>query len=203
MAGGPNWGGCEVWASLDGTNYERQGVVNGPARFGTISNALPSRADPDVIDTLAVDVTPSNGVLLGASQADADAFATLCLVDGELISYRDASLVSAHHYSLGYLRRGVYGTGVASHAPGAVFVRPLGSAVAASPEQLFAGPRLRIAFPSILADTGADAAALARDWGSRFLDSTPIRSIGDLLASLRGEPDPAPAAENPLLSLAR
>ena len=123
VAGGPNWGGCEVWASLDGTNYERQGVVNGPARFGTISNALPSRADPDVIDTLAVDVTPSNGVLLGASQADADAFATLCLVDGELISYRDASLVSAHHYSLGYLRRGVYGTGVASHAPGAVFVR--------------------------------------------------------------------------------
>lgn len=123
VAGGPNWGGCEVWASLDGTNYERQGVVNGPARFGTISNALPSRADPDVIDTLAVDVTPSNGVLLAASQADADAFATLCLVDGELISYRDASLVSAHHYSLGYLRRGVYGTGVASHAPGAVFVR--------------------------------------------------------------------------------
>lgn len=85
---------------------------------------------------------------------------------------------------------------------GAVFVRPLGSAVTASPEQLFAGPRLRIAFPSILADTGADAAALARDWGSRFLDSTPVRSIGDLLASLRSEPDAVPAAENPLLCLA-
>ncbi len=85
---------------------------------------------------------------------------------------------------------------------GAVFVRPLGSAVAASPDQLFAGPRLRIAFPSILADTGADAAALARDWGSRFLDSTPVRSIGDLLASLRGEPEAEPGTEPRLLSLA-
>jgi len=85
---------------------------------------------------------------------------------------------------------------------GAVFVRPLGSAVAASPDQLFAGPRLRIAFPSILTDTGAEAAALARDWGSRFLDSSPLRSIGDLLASLRGEPEAADMAEPRLLSLA-
>jgi pimeloyl-ACP methyl ester carboxylesterase len=85
---------------------------------------------------------------------------------------------------------------------GAVFVRPLGSAVTASPEQLFAGPRLRIAFPSILADTGADAAALARDWGSRFLDSTRLRSIGDLIASLRNEPDDAPAGELVRLGIA-
>lgn len=85
---------------------------------------------------------------------------------------------------------------------GAVFVRPLGSVVAATPDQLFAGPKLRIAFPSILADTGADAAALARDWGSRFLDSSPVRSIGDLLASLRGEPEEAPEAERRHLSLA-
>lgn len=85
---------------------------------------------------------------------------------------------------------------------GAVFVRPLGSAIAASPDQLFAGPRLRIAFPSILADTGAEAAALARDWGSRFLDSSPVRSIGDLLASLRGESEAVPDVEPRLLSLA-
>ncbi len=86
---------------------------------------------------------------------------------------------------------------------GAVFVRPLGSAVRATPEQLFAGPRLRIAFPSILADTGADAAALARDWGSRFLEASPLRSIGELLASLRGEPDEAPGPRSGGLSLAR
>jgi len=86
---------------------------------------------------------------------------------------------------------------------GAVFVRPLGSVVGASPEQLFAGPRLRIAFPSILADTGADAAALARDWGSRFLESSPLRSIGELLASLRGDADGMAEPERSLLSLAR
>ncbi|MBB4096481.1 alpha/beta hydrolase [Sphingomonas kyeonggiensis] len=86
---------------------------------------------------------------------------------------------------------------------GAVFVRPLGSVVGASPEQLFAGPRLRIAFPSILADTGADAAALARDWGSRFLESSPLRSIGELLASLRGDADDMPEPERSPFSLAR
>lgn len=86
---------------------------------------------------------------------------------------------------------------------GAVFVRPLGSVVGASPEQLFAGPRLRIAFPSILADTGADAAALARDWGSRFLESSPLRSIGELLASLRGDADGTAEPERNPLSLAR
>ena len=86
---------------------------------------------------------------------------------------------------------------------GAVFVRPLGSVVGASPEQLFAGPRLRIAFPSILADTGADAAALARDWGSRFLESSPLRSIGELLASLRGDADGTVEPERGRLSLAR
>lgn len=123
VAGGQNWGGCEVWASLDGTNYERQGVVNGPARFGVINSTLGAVADPDTTSTLAVDLSASNGTLLGASQADADGLATLCLVDGELISYRDAALVSAHHYNLGYLRRGANGTAVAGHAPGAIFVR--------------------------------------------------------------------------------
>jgi pimeloyl-ACP methyl ester carboxylesterase len=83
---------------------------------------------------------------------------------------------------------------------GAVFVRPLGSVRTATPEQLFAGPRLRIGFPSILADTGAEAAALARDWGSRFLDSPPLRSIGDIIASLRGESD-TPDAEPARLAL--
>lgn len=74
---------------------------------------------------------------------------------------------------------------------GAVFLRPLGSGVEASPEQRFAGPKLRIGFPSILADSGAEAAALARDWGSRFLDSPALRPIAELLESLR---DDAPAA---------
>lgn len=84
---------------------------------------------------------------------------------------------------------------------GAVFVRPLGSVRAATPEQLFAGPRLRIAFPSILADTGAEAAALARDWGSRFLDSPPLRSIGEIVASLRGEREEGPASPAGRLAL--
>jgi hypothetical protein len=69
---------------------------------------------------------------------------------------------------------------------GAVFVRPLGNGTV-SAEQRFDGPKIRMAFPSILADTGAEAAALARDWGSRLAGSQALRPIAELLATLRDE----------------
>ena len=68
---------------------------------------------------------------------------------------------------------------------GAVFVRPLEHV--ASPEQRFDGPKIRMAFPSVLADTGAEAAALARDWGSRLAGSQALRPVAELLATLREE----------------
>ncbi len=66
---------------------------------------------------------------------------------------------------------------------GALFVRPLRTALAASPEQLFAGPRIRVPFASILADSAAEAVELARDWGSRLVDShaLPVRELAALL----------------------
>jgi len=74
---------------------------------------------------------------------------------------------------------------------GALFVRPLRSALAASPEQLFAGPKIRVPFASILAESAAEAAELARDWGSRLVDS-PALPMRELVALLRG-PVAAPA----------
>src|SRR2546429_1445303 len=45
------------------------------------------------------------------SAADADQMRTLCMVDGELISYQTAAFVSAGVYNLGTrLRRGCYGS---------------------------------------------------------------------------------------------
>ena len=123
-AGLPPWGGCQVWmATGDDATYKLAGTVNGSCRMGVLSAALTAGADPDTTDTLAVDLTESEGTLIGATQAEADAFVTLCWVDGELISYQSATLTATNKYALGYLRRGVYGTTNGAHAIGANFLR--------------------------------------------------------------------------------
>ncbi|HLI13469.1 MAG TPA: phage tail protein [Alphaproteobacteria bacterium] len=123
VSGGANWGGCDVWASTDGNTYRHLGRVQGAARMGRLAAALPAGSDPDTADTLAVDLTESGGTLLSGTQADADASHTLCYVDGELIAYESAALVSGFTYDLAYLRRGRYGTAIAGHATGAAFAR--------------------------------------------------------------------------------
>lgn len=122
-SGGPNWGGAHVWVSRDGTTYTRAGTISARARHGTLTATLAAGADPDTAHTLAVDTTVSAATLLAATTADADALATLCWVGGELIAYRDATLTSAYHYDLGYLRRGCFQTAPASHPAGTAFIR--------------------------------------------------------------------------------
>jgi hypothetical protein len=79
---------------------------------------------------------------------------------------------------------------------GAVFLNPLGAI--ATPEQRFDGPRIRMAFPSLIADASAEAAALASDWGSRLVNAPVLRPIAELVASLRD--DAAPSREAPVLA---
>ncbi|MGO9174889.1 MAG: phage tail protein, partial [Desulfobaccales bacterium] len=132
VSGGANWGGCQVWVSLDHATYQQDGVVAAPARTGFLINPLAASPDPDTTDTLAMDLSESRGVLLSASQVEVDALVTLCYLSGgaglpsELIAYRDAQLVSASIYNLSYLRRGCYGyggTAGTAHAAGERFAR--------------------------------------------------------------------------------
>ena len=118
-----NWGGCNVWTSLDNTNYQMVGTITNPSRYGPLTATLATSADPDTTHTLAVDLTGSAGALATATLADENALTTLCLVDNELVSYRTANLTSAYHYSLTNMRRGAMGTTIASHSIGAQFVR--------------------------------------------------------------------------------
>src|SRR3954454_17769567 len=121
--GGPDWGGCQVWLSTDGNTYAYAGTIYRGGRQGVLTSALPSHADPDTANTLAVDLTQSQGQLLSGTPADADAFVTLVYCDGELLSYETATLTAAHKYDLSYLRRGVYGTPIGAHSAGASFAR--------------------------------------------------------------------------------
>jgi hypothetical protein len=121
----PNWGGANIWLSIDGTTYNQIGQIVGPARQGVLSSSLPSftGANPDTADTLALNMAESSGVLATATDLDAQLANTLCIVDSELVSYATATLTSANHYSLTYLYRGLYGTTIASHSSGAPFAR--------------------------------------------------------------------------------
>ena len=122
-SGGVNWGGAEVWISYDGTTYKKLQRISGGARMGTLTASLAAGSDPDITHTLSVDLSTSRGQLLGGATADADALRTLCYVDGELLAFREATLTSAFHYDLAYLRRGAYNTAAGSHASGTQFVR--------------------------------------------------------------------------------
>ena len=121
----PNWGGCNVWISADGTNYSMVGTIEGPARMGVLSAALSSftGTSPDTSHTLAVNLNESGGTLSSGTSADASNYRTLCYCDGELLAYQNATLTGTGLYNLTILYRGLYGTTAAAHASGAQFVR--------------------------------------------------------------------------------
>jgi hypothetical protein len=80
------WGGCQVWASYDGTNYQQVGTIQGAARMGVLIATLPSvSVSPtgqtiDAADTLAVDLTQSAGTLSSGTQLDATSLNTRCFI---------------------------------------------------------------------------------------------------------------------------
>lgn len=124
VSGNANWGGADVWISTDGNTYKQAGRVTGPARQGVSTAIFPSGSDPDTTNILSVNLSESFGELISGTADDADLAHTLCYIDGELISFQTALLTSTYHYDLKtYLRRGLYGTPISSHASGSQFAR--------------------------------------------------------------------------------
>ena len=109
----PNWGGCNVWLSLDGSSYSQIGTINAPARQGVLTSSLASfgGTNPDSADTLAVNSRRERRRAGERRPLDAPLGNTLCIVDSELLSYpdRDADR-RRNNYSLTTLYRGLYGT---------------------------------------------------------------------------------------------
>lgn len=126
----PNWGGCDVWISYDGVDYQKFGDrVQSPARIGELTANLASysAANPDTTNTLAVKMNVAGAELPAASSAQAAQLVSLCaIVSGttaEFLSYQNSSLVGAELYNLTTLYRGVLGSSGAAHSIGDVFVR--------------------------------------------------------------------------------
>ena len=124
----PNWGGCNVWISLDGVTYSQIATITQPLRQGVLAAGLAAATGWDAAHTLATNLTESAGVLSGTSSTAALQGSTLALVEAELLAYESAALAGPHVYNLTGLARGLYGSGAAAHASGAAFAR-LDSAV--------------------------------------------------------------------------
>lgn len=120
--GGSNWGGADVYMSLDNATYKHIGSTTVRARYGNVVTPL-GAADTSVNITLA----GMGGQMYSGTPLDADNDATLCWVgqagQGEYISHQGAALRYTNGYALSDLRRGRFRTAPQAAPRGAQFVR--------------------------------------------------------------------------------
>ena len=129
-AGGQSqWGGANIYISVDDVTYTQIGVITAPLRQGFLTSGLPAASGWDVVDTLAVNLAESGGTLSGTSQSGAQSGGTLSLVDQELVAYETATLTAANNYNLTGLARGWGGSAPTAHSTGARFARLDGAVV--------------------------------------------------------------------------
>lgn len=119
------WGGANVWASTDNATFTQIGTLGVAGRNGELLAMLASYggSNPDTMNTLEVTIAQSGGQLESTDPVNAEAGVTLCYVDGELLSYTNATLTGPGEYDLDDLYRGLYGTTAGSHAAGTAFAR--------------------------------------------------------------------------------
>jgi hypothetical protein len=118
------WGGANVYASLDGTTYALAATITQPLSQGLLTAYLPIAVGGlDNVNTCSVDLTMSGGTLAGADPTSASLGVTRSLIENELISFTDATLTAANQYNLTALYRGMNSTTPAAHATGAPFAR--------------------------------------------------------------------------------
>ncbi|HCM9404780.1 phage tail protein [Acinetobacter baumannii] len=116
VSGEVNWGGCNVWASLDNTTYEMIGTVYGSARYGQLVTAI------DADDTaLQVELNTVSQIFSGTLE-DAQADQTLCKVGDEYFNYQVATLNGSGLYTLSEVLRGRFDDSQ-NHKAGEPFVR--------------------------------------------------------------------------------
>ena len=115
-SGGINWGGCNVWVSLDNTTYEMIGTIYGSARYGTLVSGINATAT-----AMQIQLNTSSQIFSGTLE-DAQVDATLCKVGDEFVNYQEATLDGSGLYTLSGLLRGRFDDAQA-HNAGEPFVR--------------------------------------------------------------------------------
>lgn len=132
-----NWGGCQVWFSLDGDEYSRIGTVRGGAKYGALTASL-----SPVDTTVSVQLVGRGGVINNVPVQDAANLASLCWISGinssdggEFFAFTNAALTGANAYTLGGLTRGAYESNMYEKNASTAFVRLDDSIVSTGPLQ--------------------------------------------------------------------
>jgi hypothetical protein len=130
-----NYGGCLVKVSTDGgTSYSAIGKISGNPNMGVVTADYPSHVSPDTANTLAVDLTESEGELQSYTSAQQGQLIPIALVDNsgapgtgssagytttvpyEIVAYQSVTLTSAYKYNCTEpILRGQLGTVPADH----------------------------------------------------------------------------------------
>ncbi len=118
----PNWGGAQVYASLDDASFGLQGQFQGRSAMGMSTADLPALGG-----TLSVDLTESHGSLASVSAQAAAQGVSLCAIRTpggqlEFLSFTTATLTAPYTYDLTGLNRGLYGTFAIDQPAGAQFL---------------------------------------------------------------------------------
>lgn len=116
VSGGINWGGCNVWASLDNTTYEMIGTIYGSARYGQLVTAI------DTVDTTFQIELNTVSQMFSGTLEDAQADQTLCKLGDEYLNYQVATLNGTSLYTLSDVLRGRFDD-AQTHNTGEPFVR--------------------------------------------------------------------------------
>jgi hypothetical protein len=123
-----NWGGCNIWVSLDNISYQIIGTLNQPSIVGSLTEALPGfgGTNPDNADTVYVNLTECDGNLPSVSSALASSGYSACILNDvsgfEIFSYTTATLLGGGVYALTGLYRGLYGTTPRAFGAGSQFM---------------------------------------------------------------------------------
>lgn len=145
-----HWGSCNVLASADGTTYAQVGTINTIARLGTVDSTFASGSDPDTTNSLVVDLVENSAMLEAGTAADADSGNTLLYVDGEIVGYSAAAISGPDQYTLDtYIRRGMRGSAVASHAAGTSVLRLDDNVFKFTYDPTWAGKTIYLKFQSV------------------------------------------------------
>lgn len=151
----PNWGGCRVWMSTDGTNYSPVTSTIGAnaqttqCRMGVTTADLPVGSSIDTTHTLSVNVEESGAQLQSVTDTQAQDLLTLCwLGTGEIVGYATATLTGEDAYNLTYLIRGALGSTIVDNPSATSFLRLDDQVFILSFDQSLVGKTLHFKFTS-------------------------------------------------------
>lgn len=145
------WGGCNVFASQNGTTYKQVGTIDKVGRLGVLASTFANSAnDPDTTSSLVVNMAENSAPLEAGTSTDADQNSTLAFVDGEVIAYSACAVTGQEQYTMNtYIRRAQMGTTASAHSAGGLFLRLDDAIFKYTYDPAWAGQTIYLKFQSV------------------------------------------------------